>query len=77
MFGAAVQHIPPICVRFEAENIPPTGFPFLDNAGAGTRTAAMDKMKRVRSRMHIVGNLILNKLTALITTNNIILFYIS
>ena len=43
----AVQHIPPICVYFEAENIPPTGFPFLDNAGAGSRTGAMDKMKRV------------------------------
>ena len=50
LVGAAVQHIPPIYVHFEAEAIPPTtGFPFLDNAGAGTRTAAMDKMRRVRT----------------------------
>ena len=48
MAAAAVQHIPPICVYFHAESVPPTGFPFLDNAGSSSRMGAMDKMKRVK-----------------------------
>ena len=44
--AAAIEHVPPIAVLFKAENVPPTGMPFLDNAGAGTRQGAMDKIKR-------------------------------
>ena len=60
MLVATVQHIPPIYVYFEAENIPPTGFSFLDNAAAGTRTVAVDKMKRVNLFVFVYDIFFLN-----------------